>query len=96
MGRRHGPMSGNYIALSWCWGNSSNKPEIFVDNQSLQVPRNLEAALRRLRELEVFKKGLWMWIDAICINQTDKDEVESQLKTKWLAVSARHAFLAKG
>ncbi|PKS06068.1 hypothetical protein jhhlp_007902 [Lomentospora prolificans] len=79
-GKKHGPMSGNYVALSYCWGDPSNMPEILIDGQSVKVTRNLEAGLRRFREMKIFQEGLWIWIDAICINQGDENEVISQLE----------------
>jgi hypothetical protein len=79
-GEAKGPFPGNYVALSYCWGSESDKPEIFVEGQSLRITKNLHSALRRFRELDIFKRGLWMWIDAISINQDDGVEKPRQLK----------------
>jgi hypothetical protein len=42
-----------------------------VNGQIVKVTRNLEAALRVLREKVTIQAGCKLWIDAICINQAD-------------------------
>lgn len=58
-----------YIALSYVWGDESNKMPIVVNGGRVMVTQNLYAALAflgpELQESEI-------WIDAVCINQDDE------------------------
>lgn len=65
---------GDFVALSYVWGNPSAKREIYIGKNSVLVPDNLEAALRQLRNHSRIQEGFRIWIDALCINQTDLDE----------------------
>lgn len=71
-----GPIVGKYTALSYCWGDISNTVPIIVDGCQVQVTTNLEAALRQLR-LRGFHR---VWVDALCINQEDREERGSQVQ----------------
>ncbi|KAI1768173.1 HET-domain-containing protein [Hypoxylon sp. FL1150] len=65
-----------YEALSYTWGDPTGRVTIKLDGCSFKVTRNLAAALRRLRA----KKGYrYLWVDAICINQADEQERNSQV-----------------
>lgn len=79
-----------YEALSYTWGSpfpldDADGPEaiwlsgrtrpIVLNSQQFEVTKNLESALRHLRG----DKPRIMWIDAICINQNDRDERSSQV-----------------
>jgi hypothetical protein len=59
-----------FLALSYVWGDSGKKRVILVDKRPFRVTRNLFDAMMGLRETE----SLIIWIDAICINQTNDDE----------------------
>ncbi|KAJ9621331.1 hypothetical protein H2203_007383 [Taxawa tesnikishii (nom. ined.)] len=65
-----------YEALSYCWGNPSVTVSVLVNGVSLQVTKNLAAALRALRSNS---EARILWIDAICINQDDLAEKNSQV-----------------
>ncbi|KAH8594896.1 heterokaryon incompatibility protein-domain-containing protein [Bisporella sp. PMI_857] len=66
-----------YAALSYCWGDSNAEPrQIFCDGARLEVTQNLYSALCELRDWD---KPRCLWIDAICINQSDIDERNRQL-----------------
>jgi hypothetical protein len=57
-----------YEALSYTWGDEVAEYPIFIDGGVFRVRKNLYCALRKLRkELEPSS----VWIDAICINQSD-------------------------
>lgn len=71
---------GNYVAMSYTWGDSDDRVQIWIDDNSVQVTRNLEQGLRQFRELEPFKEGTWMWVDAVCIDQTNIRERDEQVK----------------
>jgi hypothetical protein len=59
-----------FLALSYVWGDQTNKRIILVDKRPFRVTRNLFSAMIGLRETE----SIIVWIDAICINQIDKEE----------------------
>ena len=66
-------------ALSYTWGKSTLNPLptiILNGRYGLVVTENLYGALQRLRH-RVWSRSLW--IDAICINQTDTDERNRQV-----------------
>lgn len=66
-----------YDALSYMWGNPSDTRLITVDNdQAFPVTVSLENALRHIR-LQTKTRNLW--IDAVCINQSDIEERSSQI-----------------
>ncbi|KAB8293380.1 hypothetical protein EYC80_007700 [Monilinia laxa] len=59
-------------------GKSSDSLEeyacIIVDGNPVLVGKNLELALRTLREVPDIHQGTMIWVDALCINQKDIDE----------------------
>jgi hypothetical protein len=75
-----------YAALSYTWGDQSEKRTIFFPRSQdvnderyhhLKVGENLFQALRQAPYVE---DGVeWMWIDAICINQSDLEEKGDQV-----------------
>ncbi|KAJ8126832.1 hypothetical protein O1611_g6807 [Lasiodiplodia mahajangana] len=60
-----------YEALSYVWGDPDVTKPISVNGDSLQVTVNLRSALRHLRRTN---KSRILWVDAICIDQSDPDE----------------------
>jgi hypothetical protein len=60
-----------YEALSYTWGDESHRRFILVNNQRFSITSNLWAALRYLRHPSETRT---LWIDAICINQTNAIE----------------------
>jgi Heterokaryon incompatibility protein (HET) len=65
-----------YEALSYAWGDSSNTKPITLDGFRFQVTVGLESALRHLRLENGVRK---LWADAVCINQKDLGERNSQV-----------------
>lgn len=68
----HSPPS--YEALSYVWGSTEAPQLIHVgnaDRATLQVTRNLVTALQNLRHPD---RERVMWVDALCINQSDDAE----------------------
>lgn len=66
-----------YEAISYCWGDPADISYITCNGQALRVPRRLETALRKMRYPD---KSRALWADAICINQSDTSEKESQVQ----------------
>ncbi|KAI1169349.1 HET-domain-containing protein [Nemania serpens] len=60
-----------YETISYCWGDSTVRDSITVDDYVVDVPASAVAALKCMREAE---EPRIVWIDSICINQTDLDE----------------------
>jgi hypothetical protein len=65
---------GDFVALSYAWGDPADQKEIVVDRKRVQVQANLEAALRVLQFKTPIRTGYRIWIDALCINQGDHGE----------------------
>lgn len=65
-----------YEALSYTWGTVGQPDTIQIGPHKLQIWENIAAALRRLR---LGKKERRLWIDAICINQSDIPERGQQV-----------------
>ena len=69
-----------FHAVSWCWGKGEfdRSLRLHVDNQvySFPISANLESALRGLRWED---KVRFLWIDAICINQSNTRERNEQV-----------------
>jgi hypothetical protein len=66
-----------YEALSYCWGDSTELREIKCNNNGFQVTESLFCALQHLRNKHSERT---LWIDAICINQKDLQERQSQVQ----------------
>ncbi|ROW05666.1 hypothetical protein VMCG_05273 [Cytospora schulzeri] len=65
-----------YEALSYVWGDAQDVRPILLEGREVQVTTNLEAALRGLRFPAETRR---MWVDALCINQTDDVEKTHQV-----------------
>jgi Heterokaryon incompatibility protein (HET) len=66
----------HYTALSYCWGNSDDTRTVFVNDISVRVTKNLYDALERLHAMKVSR----LWVDALCINQSDNRERGHQVR----------------
>lgn len=69
----------DYVAVSYTWGDPSDKIGIICGHggESMQVTHNCATILQRLRALNL---DITVWIDAICINQSDIAERNSQVR----------------
>jgi hypothetical protein len=66
-----------YDALSYAWGDPQITLPIAIDGLPFQVTVNLESALRHLR---LPAEPRVIWIDAICIHQTNIGERDQQVR----------------
>ncbi|KAL8893358.1 MAG: hypothetical protein Q9192_005346 [Flavoplaca navasiana] len=85
-----------FTALSYTLGDPSNPGFINIGRGPISLPitRNLEAALRQFRSPT---DSLWLWVDAICINQADPDKQNVQVALKRdIYVSARQIWVWLG
>lgn len=70
-------LAGQYEALSYTWGDPKLAFPVFLSNGChVLVTKNLNRALRRVR-LEYAERLLW--VDGICINQSDAKEKAIQI-----------------
>jgi hypothetical protein len=74
---------GEYTALSYCWGETSNKVPVSINGVRVEVTVNLRAALHQLW----LRGHRRVWIDAICINQDDREERSLQVRNMRLIYS---------
>ena len=71
---------GDYVALSYTWGDVTDTRNIILNGHQTAVGANLESALRVLRHKQPIKVGYKIWVDAICINQRDLVERGQEVK----------------
>jgi len=78
----------NFTALSYAWNGEERTQPIELQGKSLLITKNLESFLREAkRRIELYEDELvkrdwnrgWLWIDAICINQSDTKEKSRQV-----------------
>ncbi|KAL8911357.1 MAG: hypothetical protein Q9171_003451 [Xanthocarpia ochracea] len=78
---RHRFNWGDYTALSYVWGDATDRQDILLDGHRFSVTRSLYNALCHLRDaFEVDKRELHIWADAVCINQDDQEERAREVK----------------
>ena len=92
-----------YKALSYVWGEPIFSNPMLCNGHQFSVTSNLCSALQHLRN-DV--SPVILWVDQICINQTDVDERNRQLRNVgeifklaqsvivWLGVKAQNSDLA--
>lgn len=66
-----------YEALSYHWGSPVLTDTIMCNESPTKITRNLHSALRHLRETE---HSRYLWIDALCIDQTNNLERNDQVR----------------
>lgn len=67
----------SYEALSYMWGDVQLTETILINNQEVSVRRNLWSALLHIRQRD---RPRLLWVDALCINQDDILERNSQVQ----------------
>ncbi|KAM0553188.1 hypothetical protein ACHAPJ_007475 [Fusarium lateritium] len=67
---------GNYSALSYVWGDMGNPVEISVNAALFLIGKNLYLGLKQLRDNDMCD---WIWVDSLCIQQTDVEEKSHQV-----------------
>lgn len=65
-----------YEALSYAWGTSPEMEESLCNGARFRISQTLGQALRGIH---AHSGGGWIWVDAICINQTDAEEKAHQV-----------------
>ncbi|KAF4989051.1 hypothetical protein FGRMN_9381 [Fusarium graminum] len=85
-----------YAALSYVWGGMKELVSISINGMTFRIGTNLHSALRQLRE-----NGMrdWLWVDSLCIQQTDIAEKNHQVKqmgTIFSSAERVYSFLGHG
>lgn len=65
-----------YKALSYVWGDESEKKEIRINKKKAFVTSNLYNALKSLRQID---EDAILWVDAMCIDQSNHKEKGHQV-----------------
>lgn len=65
-----------YKALSYVWGDESEKKEICINEKRAFVTSNLFKALKSLRQMD---EDIILWVDAMCIDQGNHKEKGHQV-----------------
>ncbi|KAL6875837.1 HET domain-containing protein [Trichoderma longibrachiatum] len=66
-----------YEALSYVWGSPEKPYTLYIDEKSMPITANLHEALLRLRNRMIERV---IWIDAVCIDQSNVDERGEQIQ----------------
>ncbi|KAI1386383.1 HET-domain-containing protein [Hypoxylon trugodes] len=94
-----------FYALSYVWGDATEKRTIFLEGQPFEVTRNLFEALHQFRQqpgapkrerLDIGYPNDYFWADAICINQADLDERARQVPRMIEIYHAGHVVIWLG
>ncbi|KAK2480163.1 hypothetical protein H9L39_09537 [Fusarium oxysporum f. sp. albedinis] len=68
-----------YIALSYVWGGNHKPDLLLVNGVSVNITESLDAALRSQVILDYSSKGVPVWVDAICIDQENIQERNTEV-----------------
>lgn len=66
-----------YTTLSYCWGQPAFDSTLICNNIAVHITANLHYALRRVRQASF---GLPIWVDQICIDQSNLQERSEQIQ----------------
>jgi hypothetical protein len=66
----------DYLALSYTWGSLPARQNIFLGDKIISCTPNLYSALQNLRRRSV---DVILWVDAICIDQSNLEERNQQV-----------------
>lgn len=76
---RHASLSDDatqYAALSYTWRTAADPAGVYIDGCWVEIGRNLHDAFIQLRRSGITS---WLWVDAICIQQSDAEEKSWQV-----------------
>ena len=69
-----------YEAISYCWGNSTDTRTITMNRKHYNVSPKVFNILEECSSVHCSKL---LWIDSICINQSDNEEKSNQTQLMW-------------
>lgn len=70
-----------YIAISYTWGNPALLTFITINGRQMQVRHNCEYVLRQAWSYSGGDR-LYIWVDAICIDQKNIEEKSDQIPSR--------------
>lgn len=94
----------SYTAVSYAWGDVGVEACIELHDITVPITVSLHGALEALRERR--ERHVWVWADALCIDQQNRDEKRNQLRLMtdiyksaqsvaiWLGPERDHSALA--
>ncbi|KAK5153738.1 hypothetical protein LTS14_007432 [Recurvomyces mirabilis] len=94
-----------YRAVSYTWGRDAARYDLHLPNNAvIRIRKNLANALRAIRDSD---SACWLWVDAICIDQSSDQERNHQVRlmadiygranivVAWLHGANEHVDLAR-
>lgn len=72
--------SGNYSAISYTWGPETKTKLAWINGTAVPLRENIWNCLHHLAQSQENVQSYHLWADAICINQDDQQEKESQVR----------------
>ncbi|KAF2488650.1 HET-domain-containing protein [Lophium mytilinum] len=83
-----------YVALSYVWGSSTNLQPLILNNRIIQITPNLATALSHIQNPT---SEVVLWIDALCIDQSNTSERSAQvLRMVTIYAAASHTLVWLG
>lgn len=82
-----------YETVSYCWGDGSQRSQCLLNGRPFSIPCSSATVLQQARS--VWQARL-LWIDALCINQSDRAERDEQvalMRDKYFLSSGNLIFL---
>lgn len=67
----------NYVAISYAWGDAGNTRKIELEGSLVPISVSLYGALGAIRQKS---EPVLAWVDALCIDQSSKDERTQQVQ----------------
>ena len=84
-----------YKALSYEWGlPSDDDPNITIDGHTVRIRNNLFNVLKQISSAIHHPDSMFLWIDALCINQVDDAEKSQQVLKMGKIFSSAEKVLA--
>ncbi|KAN0120256.1 Heterokaryon incompatibility protein (HET) domain containing protein [Hyaloscypha variabilis] len=84
----------HYIALSYVWGDQTDKRSISVDGRRLEITASLDSALRYIRD---YRRVFHIWADGVCINRKDTHDRNRQVRLMGdIYSTAQHTIIFLG
>lgn len=88
-----------YASISYSWGDVVSRSEICINGHHVTIPRNSELALRHLYDARSHGGASTtgptrLWIDAVCIDQTNREERAAQVRLMAQIYTRAYAVLA--
>ena len=66
----------DFNALSYTWGDTQSRKEVVINDATVSITESLEIALRYLRRVD---EANYLWVDALCIDQSNDKEKGEQV-----------------